>query len=484
MASSCVTTPTLTRTDVLTTQSQSTTVSTSVSTAPPTVTTLTTVVTACAGSGSVSSCGVSTTTITSTIPGSTTTVEVTQVTAVPVTTTLATTLFGTSCTVINTDNGVTSQPITTPSETPTVVTPPPSIVTSSWSSTQPDGNVVVTQETQTYTFSPSTINPNPSDSADRGGGPPIGPIVGGVVGGFGGLIAIVLLVWFFMRRRKRWDDIFDRDEDAILSAAPTKVPKRDPPPEPKPKPYEYGLVGHGPTPIQISPIASPVMANSQPLSTLTSHQQQQQQSQVHHRHTSSLTPLLSVSSLGGSSTGGQASVTARPSTGSSMGGSHEFTHVATVQGAQPQLPSGAAWGGPGIGGYPPGMQMNLGNNNMNAGLNIGGSGGQQRVVIANPDLAFDAYANIDADNAGSSASGSASGAHGYPPGIAPSVMQSQQPQRDGKGRVIIRASEKRPIVHLDGGRYPENRHHSSAGRAQQQQQQQQPAEPAPPAYEA
>ncbi|KAF8635539.1 hypothetical protein AX17_003922 [Amanita inopinata Kibby_2008] len=464
---SCATFPTLTRTDAVTTQTPSTSISSSVSTVPPSTSVFTSVVSTCTTHGSFIDCVQSTGMVTSLISGSTTTVAVTQVTLVPVTSMVPTTLYSTSCTASN------SQTSSSPSSTPSVFTPPPETYTSASSSTDTNGNVLVTQITQTLTFSPTTIDPTStlvSDGLSHRGGSALAPIIGGAVGGFFGLIGIVALIWFIKKRRSRWDDIFER-EDALYGPPIPQPLKRDPPPEPKPKPYEYGLVGHAkaPLPPHLSPPTSPGpnhgfnVSNSHPgrPAVLVSHRKQQNQAQAHERSRSSLTPLLSLSgsSVSGSSTG-PASIAPPPSiVSSNVSGGLDAVYFQ----APAPLPVGAAWVAPGIGRYPPGMPANM---------NAGASSQARQSFSHNDD---EAYGGIEAEPAGaSSASAAGSSANAYNPYLEQQPPLTPQ-RRDGKGRPVRTSGEKRPVVHLDGGRYVDSPHGPTQGSS---------TLPAPPAYEA
>jgi len=91
------------------------------------------------------------------------------------------------------------------------------------------------------------------------------------------LAALALLAWYLWKRNTRWDDIFEREEDAILRDAFPK-PKRDPNLDPKPRPYEYGLVGHSSVPPHMSPPSSTGLSLSSdtaynPVPNVTQHHQ-------------------------------------------------------------------------------------------------------------------------------------------------------------------------------------------------------------------
>ncbi|KZS89980.1 hypothetical protein SISNIDRAFT_488838 [Sistotremastrum niveocremeum HHB9708] len=144
-------------------------------------------------------------------------------------------------------------------------TPDPSTITSASSMTI-DGQVTVQFVTITSTPPASTffVSPSSSPTLNMDNGPTgsssssnVAPIAGGVVGGFLGLFAIVGVIWFFLRRRRKaWDDIFEREKRYDLNddELPANV---------EPAPYRYGLVGgshsHSPS---LTPPASPTMRNS------------------------------------------------------------------------------------------------------------------------------------------------------------------------------------------------------------------------------
>ncbi|KAJ8522399.1 hypothetical protein ONZ45_g1060 [Pleurotus djamor] len=83
----------------------------------------------------------------------------------------------------------------------------------------------------------------------------MGPIIGGAVGGFFGLLGIVAVIWFIMKRRSRWDDIFEKEEEEQGRARHDGRFSLDV--DNEPKPYQYGLVGHVPSPSVQSPPNSP-----------------------------------------------------------------------------------------------------------------------------------------------------------------------------------------------------------------------------------
>ncbi|KAJ7143072.1 hypothetical protein C8R43DRAFT_1130871 [Mycena crocata] len=307
MATTCISSATATTTSFITTESLLTTFTESVSTETPTVTTITTE--ECAlGSLSAVGCLSTATTITSTIPGITTTIQVPVTTSVSVTSSETLTLFGSSCTVISSappgggvSGGNVSQPVST-------ITPDPLTFTSTSQTTLSNGQVSVIVQTLTSTQQPSVVYvatdvPGPGQEAqnntDSSSSSHIGPIVGGVVGGFFLLLGVALAIWFVLKRRRRWDDIFDKEDPSPRSPRATKRFSLDT--EIEPKPYQYGLVGQTRSPsVGISPPSSP--------SALSASQHSRQ-------HTLPPLHLPSSASIPGPSA---TTVSSRPSTAGSM----------------------------------------------------------------------------------------------------------------------------------------------------------------------
>ncbi|KAJ7264934.1 hypothetical protein B0H12DRAFT_1101469 [Mycena haematopus] len=178
-----------------------------------------------------------------------------------------------------------------------------------------NGQVSVVLETFTSQPLPSTVYVPNSPSGlvaqtnnDRSSSQ-IGPIVGGVLGGFFGLLGIVLILWLIMKRRRRWDDIFDKEDPPHSPGRrPTKRWSLDA--DMEPKPYQYGLVG------QTSSPSLPSLGISSALDSPPSTAGFSQSSQVP-RTNHNLTPLLLPSST---STPGPSATTfsSRPSTAGSM----------------------------------------------------------------------------------------------------------------------------------------------------------------------
>ncbi|KIJ69199.1 hypothetical protein HYDPIDRAFT_105798 [Hydnomerulius pinastri MD-312] len=320
---SCSPTPTATQYATITTFTTSTSYSQSGANNQPQMTTV--VQQSCVASGTIS--GSSTGCISSaevtqvnTVAGGGQAAQVPIVVTLPITETQPTKTLYADCTD---GAGQSANPTPPPSPSPAdnasyttsflvESTPPPSTVVEATSTTLSDGSVVETIVTFVSTlpvtgvYEPSTV-PNPSLQSDapQGSGTDVAPIVGGVLGGFLGLIAIVGSLWWLCRRRRSWDDIFEKeafdDEDPWATPIPVRR-ERDRSKldlSAEPKPYQYGLVGHVVPPAASgSPPSSPRVSGS--LNRL---------SMPHSRNTSySATPLLQA-------TPGRAS---RPSTAGSM----------------------------------------------------------------------------------------------------------------------------------------------------------------------
>ncbi|KAL5520092.1 hypothetical protein ACEPAG_1752 [Sanghuangporus baumii] len=200
------------------------------------------------------------------------------------TTTSETTTSDTSTITTSDTTSTTSTSSTTTSPTETTSTPPPNTSSStsgtsssaqssssdtSTTSSRPLSTVVstlvVTDNGQTSTqfissaIASSTAGAGGSSSGDSGGSSNTGAIVGGVVGGVAGLAALVLLVWFCLRRRKRNDFDGDFDPDAVAKRNSSTLQRlgrggdtdllaavRGVENEPEVTPYTYGMQQHGP----------------------------------------------------------------------------------------------------------------------------------------------------------------------------------------------------------------------------------------------
>ncbi|KAJ6531147.1 hypothetical protein B0H19DRAFT_1190579 [Mycena capillaripes] len=275
MSTSCITSATGTTTSLLTTNVTTTTFTESLSTALPITTTITSE-TCILPLGSLTDvpCLSTATTITSTIPASVITTSVPVVATAFTTETDTITLFGSSCTVITSVSSHSSI-VSTPdsiSFSPSLSTPPPVVITSQSASTLSNGQVSMILETIMSTPPPLTVyvpNPPPTQVAqtnDDGSGSSvrIAPIIGGVVAGFFGLLGIALIIWFIMKRRRRWDDIFDKEDTSKAPGRATKRFSLDDL-EIEPKPYQYGLVGQTRSPSAgVSPPNSPPASSSSP----------------------------------------------------------------------------------------------------------------------------------------------------------------------------------------------------------------------------
>ncbi|KAG1858064.1 hypothetical protein DFJ58DRAFT_744972 [Suillus subalutaceus] len=245
-----------------------------------------------------------------TIGGGAATTQVPIIVTVPVTQTQPTNTLFASCsdgsTPSQTTSSTTSQTSSSSSTPPVttsvlvVTTPAPSIITQSSSTTLSNGDVVATVVTTTSTlpassvYVPSVISSPTATSTKSasGSGTDVAPIVGGVIGGFVGLVVIVSALWYLCRRRRSWDDIFDREavEDEEFDS-PIAVRRNHDRSMldlgAEPKPYQYGLVGHvTPPPGSGSPPSSHHPSFSASLAS------------THSRNTS-VTPLLGISSAPG-----------------------------------------------------------------------------------------------------------------------------------------------------------------------------------------
>ncbi|KIK37932.1 hypothetical protein CY34DRAFT_25830 [Suillus luteus UH-Slu-Lm8-n1] len=267
-------------------------------------------------SGSNSTGCISSTAVTqvNTIEGLVTT-QVPVIVTVPVTQTQPTNTLFASCSDGSTPSQTTSPSTTThtssssPSPVTTSVlvetTPAPSIITQSSSTTLSNGDVIATVITTTSTlpassvYVPSVISSPSVTSTQSGGGggsgTDVAPIVGGVVGGFVGLVVIVSVLWYLCRRRRSWDDIFEREALGDSEFDSPVAVRRDRDRArldlgAEPKPYQYGLVGRvTPPPGSGSPPSTPRQSHPSFSASVAS---------THSRNTS-VTPLLGMSSAPG-----------------------------------------------------------------------------------------------------------------------------------------------------------------------------------------
>ncbi|KAK2466662.1 hypothetical protein APHAL10511_000920 [Amanita phalloides] len=478
MASSCTTIPTLTRTTAVTTQSTSTIVSSSVTTSPPSTTFITSTGTTCypVSEGSTA-CQTTTQVTNSTIPGATSTVGITQTTVVPITSSVVNTLYSTSCTVVSSSTSKygTTSASSSSSSSPSLIT-----VTSMSSSTAANGSVVMTQVTETSTYWPSTSSASTASGITSTTGTTslnLAPIIGGSVGGFFALSAIVLLGWYFWKRKHNWDNIFA--EDPILNDAFPK-PKRDPPLDGKPKPYQYGIVGHSAVPPHMSPPPSAGLSLSSdgsnvhpfphnpPPSQQQSSMQQTQQSAAQQQDQQQSVAQQSQNLVGqqqqsvGSNSGQQAVMqqqqqTAGPSSGPQLPNQQTYPSsslysraitAASVASVSPRpsaisvlssVQDGSSslstisppgpWVTPGSGRYPPGMQRNLSATvGLQAASHAGAAleTGQRQSIIDENEV----YGGIAMDTPAAGSSGAVNipvPVHSYsrPPGMGPGAGLGQ-----------------------------------------------------------
>ncbi|KAF7363965.1 hypothetical protein MSAN_01054900 [Mycena sanguinolenta] len=336
MSSACITSATATSTTVFTTDVVTTSFSTSVSTGPPTTTTITSDDCVLASISDLP-CLSTPTVFTSTIAGNVTTVSVPITTTVVSTETQIVTLFGSSCpidtTVASSSSIVSSSSSSSsPSQitrgsslSASLSTPPPVTFESSVPVTLGNGQVSVVEQTFTSQPPASTVYVPLSTSGlvaqtNDDHSSQIGPIVGGVLGGFFGLISLVLILWYLVKRRRRWDDIFDKEDSSYSPGRrPTKRWSLDA--DMDPKPYQYGLVG------QTSSPSLPSLGISSALESPPHTSGVSPSSQLPRTNTHNLPPLLTPTSA---STPGLSATTlsSRPSTAGSMlpsSGTHKPT---------------------------------------------------------------------------------------------------------------------------------------------------------------
>ncbi|KAJ8088200.1 hypothetical protein AAF712_005904 [Marasmius tenuissimus] len=226
-----------------------------------------------------------------TIPGGVRTTSSPVVETITGVSTRGTTLFGTTCTTItlgggnnngnnngngngngnssgnNGNTGGNSSDGGNQNQGTPPVSGPPSTITSQSETTLANGQVSTVVKTITTNMpnSPAVTSPSSTPDTqqndDRSGdtSESLGPIIGGTVGGFFGLLFIALAIWLFInRRRKRWDDVFDKTTEeygrmgdpGTSMASSGKSRGRfslgqdlEDEPAPGPRPYHYGLIG-------------------------------------------------------------------------------------------------------------------------------------------------------------------------------------------------------------------------------------------------
>lgn len=299
------------------------------------------------------------------------------------------------------------------------------------------------------------------------------------------------------KRKRRWDDIFDKEDDEIIAAAGAGTRRNQRfslDVDVEPKPYQYGLVGQATAPHPASPPHSPPMRPSIPSNNLS------------HARSSSLSPLnVPMASL--VSHPSATTISSRPSTAGSTqplrppsqqgyfqpqqqparpgdfgrstsatpSGAHSHSHSSGSFTSPPvSLSNWSASTGPGYVG-PAMMGMGAGSTVSDDHLyNRSGSPTSilepRRLQVANLPLmspASDVFDPFASSSAAAAAIAMAS--------------TTAVPQRDGKGRLRM-STEKAPVVHLDGGRVQqelEARSSAAGGSAGPSG-----VGPSPPAYEA
>ncbi|RDB22179.1 hypothetical protein Hypma_010639 [Hypsizygus marmoreus] len=487
MSVSCASSPTLTSTQEFTSHITSTSTSTSLTTGTPTtVTSITLTCDATPPPGVTSTCLPTLTTIITTIPGEVETMQVPITLTTELTSTSTTTLWGSQCTTFSHSNppSPTPEPPPSTSTTISISTPPPEVITTESTSTQPNGSVIIQTVTSISTQSGIPVPTNVQTSEDRGTN--VGPIVGGAVAGFFGLIGVVALIWFLIRRRRRWDDIFDKEDEDIggVAASARRHNRFSLDVDPEPKPYQYGLVGHATAPHSASPPHSPPL-----LPTAGS--------DLRSGPRSSLSPL-NVPMTASTSIPSATTMSSRPSTAGSMQPLRPASQHGAYVPSVPQQPQPTGYGGmsPSSGhshshssvsftqpavalaswnaspgpGYNEGTAINF----MGRPISSAGSDDPlhhrsgspssiqeqqpvRRLQVANATPLSPASATVAFDDAFSSSLAAAASAE-------PQATATAVPQRDGKGRLRT-STGKAPLVHLDGGRVQEELNASSSSAA-------------------
>lgn len=440
MSVSCTSTPSLTTTIVETTSTVSTSLTTLTTTLPPSTSVTTT--TQCLLTLNATCASSTVLSTTTTLPGSTQTVTNTITQTVPVTTTATSTLFGQSCTTSTTSSSTTSTTSTSSSSST-------STITSESTSTNAQGQLTTVTYTSTVVGPASDTSSLSMQTGGGGGGgggsssgnSQIGPIVGGTVGGVVALAAIVLTVWFILKRRRRWDDIFDHDQ-ALGSVGPDRRFSLSADLDGEPKPYQYGLVGlPGSAPTPGSPPSQTTQLASEP--------SMYGGSQQHYNGRTSLSPINLPA--GAAATGLQVHTpssmsTSRPSTASST---QALTYPPQMQQYSQQHSRGqstmtAHSNSPSLN-QPPlqpvtGWTMNTGASNERAGSPISYQE-PRRLQVANYRDSMDPSTPIEEESPVSPAGHRSSFSTG----------SAVVPQRDGKGRIRMSGGGN-VVVHTDGGR--------------------------------
>ncbi|EAU88917.1 hypothetical protein CC1G_10563 [Coprinopsis cinerea okayama7 len=250
----CSSSPTLTSTIQDVGQVVFTTTIETVTTPEPELSTSLEVTTVCSTNSTSpisTSCSTSTITEIITIPADPITTFVTEVTSTPTTREVPTTLFTTIC------PPDVDPPPPPPSSPPP---PPPTSDDNNQSSytpppTSPSSGSAGGSSTGSLGDTSASSAPTDLSQDDGGGeGTNVAPIVGGVIGGFVGLVAIVMITWFFIKKSTgsgRFDRMFNKGLELEDDIQPTGHPEKPFPPKPGAGQYGYNPVsqepiGHGP----------------------------------------------------------------------------------------------------------------------------------------------------------------------------------------------------------------------------------------------
>jgi len=153
-------------------------------------------------------------------------------------------------------------------------------LTSTYTSTDPSGNIIV-QTVATV----STPSPDPSQAS----GGPNPALIGGVVGGVVGAIALIGIIWYILYNKfsGHWDETWDEDEGDHAGAAEIKPARPSAGNDGSvPNPYVYGVVGGGTSHRTDQLSAAP--SHSRSASTVTGY--------TDHARSNSQTPLMMAAS--------------------------------------------------------------------------------------------------------------------------------------------------------------------------------------------